>query len=167
MSHLEWQILILDFHWAFLRLRRQRCRGRTKTLLISISPQLHNQENSVVARKSMVVSMGGCRWWESHQYLPWEQTTNFPTIHDQQIQDQLKTISKTVRTKAYIQAWILKIENRTCIVYYSSITVKFCMLHLHSYARALVIVWSESRRVYSSVVVKGTVPLNFLFAPNT
>ena len=95
MSHLEWQILILDFHWAFLRLRRQRCRGRTKTLLISISPQLHNQENSVVARKSMVVSMGGCRWWESHQYLPWEQTTNFPTIHDHQIQDQLKTISKT------------------------------------------------------------------------
>ena len=121
MSHLEWQILILDFHWAFLRLRRQRCRGRTKTLLISISPQLHNQENSVVARKSMVVSMGGCRWWESHQYLPWEQTTNFPTIHDHQIQDQLKTISKTVRTKAYTQAWILKIENRICIVYYSSI----------------------------------------------
>ena len=70
----------------------------------------------------MVVSMGGCRWWESHQYLPWEQTTNFPTIHDQQIQDQLKTISKTVRTKAYIQAWwILKIENRTCIVDYSFI----------------------------------------------
>ena len=39
------------------------------------------------------------------------------------------------------------------------------MLHLHSYARALVIVWSESRRVYSSVVVKETVPLKFLFAP--
>ena len=39
------------------------------------------------------------------------------------------------------------------------------MLHLHSYARALVIVWSESRKVYSSLVVKGTVPLNFLFAP--
>ena len=43
--------------------------------------------------------------------------------------------------------------------------MKFYMLHLHSYGRALVIVWSESRRVYSSVVVKGTVPLNFLFAP--
>ena len=75
----------------------------------------------------MVVSMGGCRWWESHQYLPWEQTTNFPTIHDQQIQDQLKTISKTVGTKAYIQAWILKIENRTCIVDYSFII----LLELH------------------------------------
>ena len=39
------------------------------------------------AALSMVRSMGGCRCGESHQYLPWEPTTNFPPTDIGQMQE--------------------------------------------------------------------------------